>query len=299
MTEKISPSPAENMTAMLHYIKNHAPLIHCITNPISINDCANILLAVGARPIMAEHPREVAEIVSTAQALALNLGNITDVRMDSMLIAARKAGELGIPIVLDLVGINCSTLRREYAQTLINTQMPNIIKGNISEIRTLLGLPITPGTGIAAGEKETTTRQNVAAYAEQFKKKAREYHTALLATGPIDLVVNEDIFYALDKGTKALSAITGTGCMINVLTGACLAALHGLAASEQGLEETGTRPIPDDIEAGRMACFLMSLAGEKANDYYKAKGLGSFHTGLMDAMSQITPEELKINLDLL
>ncbi len=281
-----------SLAVMLQYIKKHAPLIHCITNPISINDCANILLALGARPIMAEHPREVAEIVSTAQALALNLGNITDARMESMLIASRRAGELGIPIVLDLVGIGCSTLRREYAQKLINTQMPNIIKGNISELRALLGLPITPGMGIEAGQKEIVTWKNINSYAEEFNKKAREYHTTLLATGPIDLIVNEHDVYAMANGTKALTAITGTGCMVNVLTGACLAALHGLKASRVDTEKQTAPLSPNDIYAGRMACLLMSTAGEKANYLYETKGPGSFRMGLIDAISRITPEEL-------
>ena len=289
MSEIFSPNLEENTAAMLQYIKEQAPLVHCITNPISINDCANILLALGAHPIMAEHPDEVAEIISTAQALALNLGNITDARMESMLIAARRAGKLGKPIVLDLVGIGCSTLRREYAQKLISTQMPNIIKGNISELRALLGMPISPGMGIDAGQKEIVTWKNMSAYAEQFNKKAREYHTTLLATGPMDLIVDESNVYALSSGTKALTSITGTGCMVNVLTGACLAALHGLAASGG---QAGIRQSPNDIEAGRMACVLMSLAGERAHELYETKGPGSFRVGLMDAISRITPEEL-------
>ena len=82
-------------------VRDRRPLIHCITNPISINQCANAVLAAGARPIMAEHPAEVKEITESADALVLNLGNITDVRMESMEIALRAAKEKGIPVVLD------------------------------------------------------------------------------------------------------------------------------------------------------------------------------------------------------
>ena len=92
-------------------VYENRPLIHCITNPISIHQCANSVLAVGARPIMAEHPEEVRDITHTANALMLNLGNITDVRMQSMLLSARTAKEKGIPAVLDAVGVamvNCS-----------------------------------------------------------------------------------------------------------------------------------------------------------------------------------------------
>lgn len=99
--------------------KENSPLIHCITNPISIHGCANMILAVGARPMMAEHPLEVEDITRTAGALMLNLGNITDARMESMRRSARVAMECGIPILLDLVGVTCSRIRMELARELI------------------------------------------------------------------------------------------------------------------------------------------------------------------------------------
>ena len=102
----------ESLPAMLRALRTEAPLIHAITNPISINQCANAVLALGARPIMAEHPREVEEITATAAALLLNLGNLTDVRMEAMWRSAGTARELGIPVVLDAVGVACSRLRR-------------------------------------------------------------------------------------------------------------------------------------------------------------------------------------------
>ena len=110
------------------------PLIHCITNPISINQCATAILAVGAKPIMAEHPKEVAEITKTADALMLNIGNITDARMEAMPIALREASKKNIPIVLDIVGLACSSLRKSFVNGLMNEAMPTVIKGNYSEI---------------------------------------------------------------------------------------------------------------------------------------------------------------------
>ena len=118
-------------------LRERAPLIHCITNPISINQCANAILALGGRPIMAEHPREVEEITATASALMLNLGNITDVRMDAMRLAARTAAARGIPILLDAVGVACSQLRRDYVCELLSDVTPTVIKGNYSEINAL------------------------------------------------------------------------------------------------------------------------------------------------------------------
>lgn len=278
------PSKAELLSQLepiLTYIQQEAPLIHCITNPISINDCANILLAIGARPIMAEHPDEVAEITAIAKGLALNLGNITDARMASMKISAGVAKDKGIPFVLDLVGLSCSRLRQKYAKELLQIAVPDIIKGNISELRTLLGLPTTPGMGIEAGQKEMVTQENALEYAKIFQKQAREYHTILLATGPIDLVVSSEEAYIIANGSNALASITGTGCMNNVLAGACLAGVHGI--SSQATNNT---------LAAILSCLLLGIAGENIQDIYLNQGPGSFHYSLMDSISKLTPQTI-------
>ena len=130
---------SQSLGALLEALRSRRPLIHCITNPISINDCANLILAAGGRPIMAEHPGEVAEITATAAALAVNLGNITDVRMESMVLAGQAAREAGVPMVLDCVGVGCSTLRRRYAQDYLAEIQPQVAKGNLSELLCLSG----------------------------------------------------------------------------------------------------------------------------------------------------------------
>ena len=114
--------------------RNKKPVVHCITNPISINLCANGVLAVGAKPIMAEHPLEVAEITKTADVLVLNLGNITDARIRSIKISAKIAHEHNIPFVIDAVGVACSQLRRNLIRELLKEIKPTAIKGNYSEI---------------------------------------------------------------------------------------------------------------------------------------------------------------------
>ena len=108
-------------------IKEEKPLIHCITNPISIHDCANVVLAVGARPIMAEHPAEVTGITASAGALMLNLGNITDARIESMKRSMRTAMENKIPVLLDLVGVACSDLRLNLARELLRIGHPAVL----------------------------------------------------------------------------------------------------------------------------------------------------------------------------
>lgn len=278
------PTKAELLSQLepiLTYIQQEAPLIHCITNPISINDCANILLAIGARPIMAEHPDEVAEITAIAKGLALNLGNITDARMASMKISAGAAKDKGIPFVLDLVGLSCSRLRQKYAKELLQIAVPDIIKGNISELRTLLGLPTTPCMGVEAGQKEMVTQENALEYARIFQKQAREYHTVLLATGPIDLVVSSEEAYIIANGSHALASITGTGCMNNVLAGACLAGVHGISYQSHY-----------NTIAAILSCLLLGIAGENIQDIYLNQGPGSFHYSLMDSISKLTPQTI-------
>ena len=121
-------------------LKQTNNLIHCITNPISINDCANLILALGAKPIMACHPDEVESITSNSSALALNLGNFDDIRAKSMMISAKCAKENKIPFILDLVGVACSTLRLNYAKELVSLYCPTVIKGNISECKAFYGM---------------------------------------------------------------------------------------------------------------------------------------------------------------
>ena len=268
---------AEAVRAVVQGVRQGHDLIHCITNPISINDGANLLLAVGARPIMAEHPREVAEITATAKALALNLGNITDVRMESMLIAGRTARAKGLPVIVDLVGAACSRLRLEYAQKLIAECRPTVIKGNISELRAVCGLTAAT-TGVEAAAGELVTTENAAAYGAIFGRYAKEQGVTLLASGPLDMLVDSEGYLLAANGTAYLAGITGTGCMLNVLAAACLA-----AAATQGISPR---------TACLAACLLLEIAGEQAAESWRQYGPGSFHIALLDRINKVTEEEL-------
>lgn len=165
------------------------PLIHCITNPISIHDCANIILAAGGRPIMAEHPAEVTEITRNSHALALNLGNITDARMKSMPESLKIAASLHIPVMLDLVGTACSNLRYEFAQKLMNIHMPELLKGNMSELLAMSG-QTAHAIGIDAGVQDVLTDANRSHLKELFQEKASQWNTTLLITGKEDMIVS-------------------------------------------------------------------------------------------------------------
>lgn len=251
-------------------VRDQQPLIHCITNPISINQCANAILAVGARPMMAEHPKEAAEITRTARALMLNLGNITDVRMGSMLISAETALEQGIPFLLDAVGIACSTLRREYVRELLNTAVPAVIKGNYSEIQALYrdsyrssGVDADPGLDIPALDHAAVAL-------------ARSLETIILASGKVDIVTDGTRLYHIHNGTPRLSQITGTGCLQGALCAAYLSAMPGLDAVITG-------------------CAVLGICGELAQT---DRGTGTFLCNLMDRLSTLTDAEIEEHLDL-
>ena len=245
-------------------VRNQQPLIHCITNPISINQCANGILAIGARPMMAEHPKEVREITETAGALMLNLGNITDARMESMKISMLTAKEKNIPVILDAVGIACSKLRRDYIAELLEISIPTVIKGNYSEVFALYHNTYR-SSGVdadAAINAETISR----AAAEL----ARKYHTTIIASGKIDIVTDGTRIIHVKNGTPQLSAVTGTGCLLGALCGAYLA-------------------VCADMNAAVTACVVLGICGQLSET---PKGSGSFMMNLLDALSTLTDAQL-------
>jgi len=129
-------------------IDSQSPLIHCITSPIAINDCANAVLALGAKPIMAEHPLEVENITLMSKSLAVSLANITDARAESIMISGKTACKAGISSVIDLVGVTCSKMRADLAKKYITQCRPAVIKGNVSEIKAVCGMGFDESYGI-------------------------------------------------------------------------------------------------------------------------------------------------------
>ena len=245
-------------------VRSDRPLIHCITNPISINQCANAVLAVGGRPIMAEHPKEVREITETANALMLNLGNITDARMESMQYAAETAQARKISIVLDAVGIACSTLRRAYVCGLLRSVTPTVIKGNYSEIHALYHAAYR-SSGVDADSGLDEHAADLAAVA-----LARSYHTCVLASGKVDIITDGSRLVHIKNGTPQLASITGTGCMLGALTAAYLSASPGMDA------------------------VFCAISGQLAET---DRGSGSFLMNLLDALSTLKDETIEQYLD--
>ena len=251
-------------------VKMKNPLIHCITNPISINQCANVILAVGGKPIMAEHPGEVRDITGTSEALLLNLGNITDVRMESMLISAKEARDKEIPIVLDAVGAACSALRRAFVWKILDVTVPTVIKGNYSEINAL-GNALYWSKGVDVDDSLDVN--NVEKVAVTLAKKMG---TTILASGKQDIITDGEVLIKVNNGTPRLSAVTGTGCMLGALCAAYLSSGTG-------------------IEAALSSCAVLGISGELVS---AEKGNGMFQVCLMDSISTLEDADIETYLDL-
>ena len=245
-------------------VEKQKPLIHCITNPISINQCANVILAVGAKPVMAEHPKEVCEITDSADALMLNTGNVTDARMESIMISLKMAKEKNIPVLLDVVGIACSRFRRKYVLNLLKTSIPSVIKGNYSEIVSLYdeeyfspGVDAEPCIDIDYITKTVT-------------ELAVKYQTVILATGKTDIVADGKRIVYIKNGTPRLASVTGTGCMLGGLCSAFM---------------TSSSPMDATISA----CVYFGICGELAKT---DNGNGSFMVNLIDKLSTLNKEQI-------
>jgi hydroxyethylthiazole kinase len=251
-------------------IKLRKPLIHCITNPISINDCANAVLAVGAKPIMAEHPLEVSEITLASKGLGVNLGNITDVRMKSMLISGKTAFDNKIPQVIDLVGVGCSKLRLDYAKEFISKCHPKVIKGNMSEIKAICGIK-SSAEGIDVGDADIVTEENFNESIEVLKGLSLKTGAVIAATGVVDIITDGTNTYLIYNGCEMLSMITGTGCMVTALTATYISS--------------------GDILGGTvLAIALMGICGELSQ---AVKGTASFRGELIDNMYSISDEVIR------
>lgn len=249
------------------------PLIHCITNHISINDCANVVLAVGGKPIMAEHCDEVADITASAKALAVNLGNISDNRMKSIMISGVKANEEEIPSIIDIVGVSCSKLRLGFALEFIEKCRPSVIKGNMSEIKSIYGLN-TRSKGVDVSDEDVTNEDTIKNNIEIVRALAIKTNSIVVATGAIDIVSDGGETYIIENGCEELSKITGTGCMLNVLIATCISS-------------------NDIINGAILGTIIMGISGELSRN---ARGTGSFKIELLDNISTIKVEDILENI---
>jgi hydroxyethylthiazole kinase len=250
--------------AGLAAIRERRPLVHQITNYVVMNETANATLALGALPVMAHAREEVEEMATLAAALVLNIGTLEPAWVDSMLLAGRAAKRAGVPIVLDPVGAGATAYRTATARRLVRELEPNVVRGNAAEIATLAGR--------AAEIRGVESIEAADSPAELARAAAGELGTVVAVTGAVDHVSDGEQVISVANGHPLLASITGSGCMSTAVTGCFLS----VAA--------------DPVAAAAAALVAFGVAGEDAAR--EARGPGSFHVALYDALHRLDPATL-------
>ena len=255
-------------------VRRRRPLVQCITNFVTVNDCANIILAVGGSPTMAEHPLEVQEAVRKVQALVCNMGAID--KVEAMILAGREANRLSIPVILDPVGAGGTQLRRKAVKALLEKVHFAVIRGNASEIRYLAGQKAT-GSGVDVSMADEITEENLGGAIQMAADLATRLNTVVAISGKLDLISDGNRTCVLRNGCATMARITGSGCMLTALIGAF-----------SGANE-------DPFHAACAAMAAMGISGEIAEERRLQSGTGNatFRNDLIDAVFNLTAEQLE------
>ena len=235
-------------------VRKNKPLVHHITNWVTIYDCANMTRAFGALPVMAHAKEESGDMAAIASALVLNIGTLTPELIDSMIVAGKSANKKGIPVILDAVGVGATKLRDEEALRLLNSIKIDIIKGNASEIAKLAGENV-----VTRGVESTKVEANLI---DVVKKLAKKYESVVVITGKEDIVTNGNKVYLVNNGHAMMGSMVGTGCMAASIIGAFA-----------GVEK-------DYAKAAAYALSCYGIAGELAAA--KSRGPGTFKENFYD-----------------
>ena len=247
----------------LRRLRETKPLVHQITNYVVMNETANATLALGALPVMAHAQEEVAEMVRLAGALVLNIGTLSPEWVAAMLIAGRAANELGVPVVLDPVGAGATSYRTDTAKRILDEVRVSVLRGNAGEVATLVGVDaeVRGVESIDAGGDP----------AELARAAGKRLGLVASVTGAVDHVSDGERVVSIANGHPLLASITGTGCMSTAITGCFLA-------------------VAEPFDAAVEALVAFGVAGEDAA--VEAKGPGTFHAALYDALAALDPATL-------
>ena len=270
----------EKIEETLENIKTKNPLTHCITNSVTINDCANAVLAIGGSPFMAEDVEELEEVVSIADVLVINIGKLSKDQIEAMEISSKTANKTDTPIILDPVGVGVTELRNKTTLNLIKNYNITAIRGNITEIKAIAKLTgIIDESNVAKGvdvnNDDIITDENLKANGDIITNLANELNTTILASGPIDILSDGTTTIAIDNGDDMMPLITGSGCMLSAIVGSCIG---------------GSNPFDGSL----VAILAMNIAGEKARTKVdeKDEGTGSFRAYLIDYLYKTNSETL-------
>ena len=251
---------------MMEKVRRTCPLVHHITNYVTVNDCANMCICAGGSPVMTDAEKDVPDMVKLASAVVLNIGTLNDRTIGSMLLAGKTANSLGIPVILDPVGVGATPYRTETARRILDEVRIAVIKGNHGEISVLAG-----SGGKVRGVDSVSGSDDIASSAREL---ALRTGAIVAATGPVDYVSDGKTVITLRNGSEFMGTVSGTGCMLSSVTGAYIGAC-GVS-----------------LESVASAVSVFTIASEVAIRDGKVFGPGSFRTKLFDSLYNLKTEDV-------
>lgn len=262
----------KNIAMYLTELRKKEPLVHNITNYVTVNDVANAVLAIGASPIMADELAEVADITALSAVLVLNIGTLNKRTIAAMIAAGQKANALGIPVVFDPVGAGASKLRNDTTKEILAEVKITVLRGNLSEVSFVAGIEVST-KGVDSSEADE--KNDSVAVARMVAKKL---NCVVAITGAVDVISDGERVVRISNGHKMLAQVTGTGCMTTALVGAFVGAFAGVGS--------------DYFTAAVGGVASMGIAGEIAYEKAGNLGTGSFHLAIIDALSKLDDQVL-------
>ena len=263
------------MFELINKVKEINPLVLHYTNEVTINDCANITLALGASPLMSYSNEEVEEVVSIANSVVINIGTMSSSRLDLFVNAGKAANKFNKPVILDPVGVFATKTRTDFTNKLLNEIKFDVVKGNAAEIKFIGGLDVR-GQGVDSFDDGEDI-------SEVIKKVAKKLGCIVVATGKVDFISDGNTVIKIFNGTSKLKSVTGTGCMTGSLIGSYLGAYNSL--------EGRKRDNFKKLEAVAMGVLTMAVSGELADKDNIA--IGTFKEQLMNNVYEINMDKLK------
>ncbi|QAA33651.1 hydroxyethylthiazole kinase [Clostridium manihotivorum] len=266
----------------LNSVRERNPLVHHITNYVTVNDCANITLALGGSPVMADDINEVCDMVSLASAFVINIGTLNSRTVEAMIEGGKRANDLNIPVILDPVGAGATAYRTEVAKRIIGEVKLAVVRGNLSEVKTLYGIEVQT-KGVDSGEIIDGNADEFTIAKEIAKDFANKLDAVVAITGAVDIITDGNTLYTAHNGHKIMAKITGTGCMCTSIIGSYLGS------------------VDNKLLAALAGITSMSIAGEVAYDNLdKTKeGTGTLKSKIIDAIynldDKVIIERGKIN----
>lgn len=241
------------------------PLVHHITNYVTVNDCANVCICAHGSPVMTDEADDIPQMTKIASSLVLNIGTLNNRTVESMIIAGKVANDSKIPIVFDPVGVGATSYRTDVASRIIGECRPSVIKGNAGEIGVL--------SGIGGDVKGVDSNGINGDLSEAVRMLSNKYGCIVAASGPVDYVSDGDVTYELGNGSDYQGLVSGTGCMLSSVIG-CYVGACGAS-----------------IDSVVSAITVFNIAAESAER--NAKGPASFKVSLMDALYSLKTDDIE------